>query len=66
MKIKMKDAGESPEFGPYEAGDEIDETRASAVTLQRLVDRGQAEEKPDPPRRHEGAKKSGALVSNQE
>jgi hypothetical protein len=44
MKIKMKDAGESPEFGPYEAGAEVDETRASVETLRRLVDRGDATE----------------------
>lgn len=43
MKIKMKDAGESPEFGPYLAGEEIDDTRAPAQTLRRLVERGMAE-----------------------
>jgi len=40
MKIQMKDNGDSPEFGPYEAGDEIDETRASPRTMQTLIDRG--------------------------
>jgi hypothetical protein len=66
MKIRMKDAGESPEFGPYQAGDEIGEDRAPRETLQRLIDRGQATENPDPPRRHEGAKKGVAPVLNQE
>jgi hypoxanthine phosphoribosyltransferase len=44
MQIKMKEAGESPEFGPYEIGDEIDETRASLETMKRLVERRMAEE----------------------
>ncbi len=44
MKITMKESGESPEFGPYRAGEEIDETRASLETLQRLIDRGLAME----------------------
>ncbi len=43
MKIKMKDAGESPEFGPYEAGMEFDETRIDAHTMQVLIDRGLAD-----------------------
>jgi hypothetical protein len=44
MKIKMKDSGESPEFGPYQAGEEIDETRASPEKMQTLIDRGLATE----------------------
>jgi len=66
MKIKMKDAGESPEFGPYEAGEEIDETRASPQTMQTLIARGLATSKQNTPRRHEGTKESATLVSDQE
>jgi len=64
MKIKMKDAGESPEFGAFAAGDVLDETRIPPETMQRLIDRGLAEEiktestsKHKPPLRHEDTKK---------
>ncbi len=49
MQIKMKDGGESPEFGPYEAGMTFDETRLDVHTMQVLVDRGIAEEVPAEP-----------------
>jgi hypothetical protein len=44
MQIKMKDAGESPEFGPYEAGMIFDEDRIDAQVMRVLMDRGIAEE----------------------
>ena len=62
MKIKMKDAGESPEFGAFAAGDVLDETRIPPETMQRLIDRGLAIANQDQPQRHEGTKKGGSLV----
>jgi len=43
MKIKMKDSGESPEFGPYESGMVFDEARVCPETMQILVTRGIAD-----------------------
>lgn len=42
-KIKMKDAGESPEFGIFESGQIFDETKIDSAGMQVLVDREVAE-----------------------
>ncbi len=41
--IKMKDPGESPEFGAFTAGAIFDESRIDASAMEKLVKRGVAE-----------------------